>query len=83
MKDGHTVTSPVHALRKRLDMMPTAAETPACGGGQSPFARNRRNHFARFVIIDDVAYTGRMGRNTLLGAIARRRSRRSPSRRIT
>ena len=40
-------------------MLPTAAQTPACGGGQSPFARNTRNHFARFVIIDDVAYNGR------------------------
>jgi hypothetical protein len=69
VKDGLAVTSPVHALRKRLSLMPTAAETPACGGGQSPFARNKRNHFARFVIIDDVAYTGRMGRNTLWGLI--------------
>ena len=45
--------------------MPTGAETLARGGGQSPFARNKRNHFARFVIIDDVAYTGRTARNTL------------------
>ena len=59
VKDGDAVTSPVHALRKRLDLLPTAAETPARGGGQSPFAQNTRNHFARFVIIDDVAYNGR------------------------
>jgi hypothetical protein len=65
VEDGLAVTSPVHALRKRLSLMPTAAETPARGGGQSPFARNKRNHFARFVIIDDVAYTGRTARNTL------------------
>jgi hypothetical protein len=69
VQDGTAVTSPVHALRKRLSLIPTAAETPACGGGQSPFARNKRNHFARFVIIDDVAYTGRTGRNTLWGLI--------------
>jgi hypothetical protein len=69
VQDGTAVTSPVHALRKRLSLLPTAAETPACGGGQSPFARNTRNHFARFVIIDDVAYTGRSGRNTLWGLI--------------
>jgi hypothetical protein len=67
--DGTAVTSPVHALRKRLSLMPTAAETRDCGGGQSPFALNTRNHFARFVIIDDVAYPGRMGRNTLWGLI--------------
>jgi len=69
VKDGVAVTSPVHALRKRLSLLPTAAETPARGGGQSPFARNKRNHFARFVIIDDVAYPGRMGRNTLWGRV--------------
>jgi len=65
VEDGLAVTSPVHALRKRLSLMPTGAETLARGGGQSPFARNKRNHFARFVIIDDVAYTGRTARNTL------------------
>jgi hypothetical protein len=69
VQDGTAVTSPVHALRKRLSLIPTAAETPACGGGQSPFARNTRNHFARLVIIDDVAYPGRMGRNTLWGLV--------------
>ena len=30
------------------------AETPEHGGGTSPFARNKRNHFARLVVIDDV-----------------------------
>ena len=69
VKDGLAVTSPVHALRKRLSLLPTAAETPAHGGGQSPFARNTRNHFARFVIIDDVAYPGRTGRNPLWGRV--------------
>lgn len=69
VKDGLAVTSPVHALRKRLSLLPTAAQTPARGGGRSPFARNKRNHFARFVIVDDVAYPGRMGRNALWGRI--------------
>jgi hypothetical protein len=66
--DGHAVTSPVHALRKRLSMLPNASQIPG-GGGQSPFARNTRNHFARFVIIDDVAYNGRTTRNTLLNGL--------------
>jgi len=69
VKDGISVTSPVHALRKRLDMMPTAAQSPACLQRQSPFAGNTRNHFARFVIIDDVAYNGRISRNTLVSTI--------------
>jgi hypothetical protein len=66
MDDGLASTSPVHALRKRLDVLPPAAQTPACHGQQSPFARNTRNHFARFVIIDDVAYNGREPGNKLL-----------------
>jgi hypothetical protein len=71
VKEGDEVTSPVHALRKRLDLLPTAAETPERGGGQSPFARNTRNHFARLVVIDDVDYNGRTGRNTLVDAVAK------------
>jgi hypothetical protein len=63
--DGPAFTSPVHALRKRLAMLAPAQQTPACCDGQSPFARNTRNHFARFVIIDDVAYPGRITENSL------------------
>jgi hypothetical protein len=69
VEDSFAETAPIHALRKRLSLMPTAAETPARGGRQSPFGRNKRNHFARFVIIDDAAYTGRTGRNSLLGLV--------------
>ncbi|MGA2125059.1 MAG: hypothetical protein ABSG76_02805 [Xanthobacteraceae bacterium] len=69
MNDGLADTSPVHALRKRLSMLPTAAQTPACGNVQCPFALSTRTHFARLAIIDDVAYNGREGRNTLLGQL--------------
>jgi hypothetical protein len=58
LPDGVAQTSPVHALRKRLDMLATA-QTAAHASGQSPFAKNTRNHFVRLVIIDDVAYNGR------------------------
>lgn len=57
--DGPAFTSPVHALRTRLARLPPAQQTPACCDDQSPFARNTRNHFVRFAIIDDVAYNGR------------------------
>ncbi|HEY4846700.1 MAG TPA: hypothetical protein VIH87_02625 [Methylocella sp.] len=57
--DGPAFSSPVHALRKRLAQLPPAQQTPACCDDQSPFARNTRNHFVRFAIIDDVAYNGR------------------------
>jgi hypothetical protein len=73
VKDGGVVTSPIHALRKRLDMMPTPGQTPAHPGEKSPFTCNTRNHFVRLVIIDDVAYVGRSGRNVLLGGSARDR----------
>jgi len=69
VQDGSAFTSPVHALRKQLAMLPTAAQTPDRGGGTSPFARNTRNHFVRFAIIDDVAYNGRIQYNLLWTAL--------------
>lgn len=65
ISDGSAITSPVHALRKQLDLLPTAQQSVFCRGNQSPFAKNTRNHFARFVIIDDVAYNGRETENTI------------------
>jgi hypothetical protein len=61
-------TSPVHALRKRLAMLATARQSPASGNRPCPFAGNRRDHFVRFVIIDDVAYNGRDHGNTFVNA---------------
>ncbi len=63
--DGSAITSPVHALRKQLDLLPTAQQSVCSRGNQSPFAENTRNHFARFVIIDDVTYNGRETENTI------------------
>src|SRR6185437_5677511 len=68
IEDGAVVTSPVHALRKQLELLPPAAQTPACAHRQSPFAKSTRTHFARFVVIDDVAYPGRLSGNTLVAA---------------
>jgi hypothetical protein len=70
VKDDDVVTSPVHALRKRLSVFASAAQGPGVGGEPSPFARSTRTHFARLVIIDDVAYNGRDGRNVLLVTLA-------------
>jgi hypothetical protein len=69
MKDDLADTSPVHALRKYLAKLPTAAQTPAGGGRPCPFAHSRRTHFARLVIIDDVAYNGRDQRDALLARV--------------
>src|SRR5258708_10423332 len=54
VEDGFAVTSPVHALRKRLSLMPTAAETPARAAAQSPFPPNNPLHFPPFVTIHPV-----------------------------
>ncbi len=70
VEDDDAATSPVHALRKRLSILPSAVETPGVGGGASPFTRSARTHFARFVIVDDVAYNGRDGRNVALVTLA-------------
>jgi hypothetical protein len=66
LSDDAASTSPVHALRKRLAMLPTAAQTAACSTSRSPFARNTSTHFVRFTIIDTMAYNGRENRNALV-----------------
>jgi hypothetical protein len=63
--EGKSGTSPVHALRDALSKLPTARQTPF-SQGQSPFAKNTRNHLARLVVIEDVAYVGRKPINALL-----------------
>lgn len=65
------VTSHVHALREVLARMPTALQTWATEqtGINSPFARDGRTHFARFVVVDDVAFNGRMHRDAIGTAI--------------
>jgi hypothetical protein len=67
-RDGDTVTSPVHALRKELDVLAPAAQSPTAGHQQSPFAKSLRTHFARLVVIDDVAYPGRVSGDTIVTA---------------
>jgi len=70
IRDSIAYTSPVHALRKSLGMLATAEQSPACGDRPSPFALNTRNHFVRFVVIDDVAYNGRDHGNTFANALS-------------
>ncbi len=66
------ITSHVHALRQTLIALPTALQTPATEriGQNSPFARNRATHFARFTVMDDVAFNGRGQRDPIKVAIA-------------
>ena len=63
----NAISSPVHMLREYLEILPTALQSEATrhAGVNSPFARNRRNHFVRLVVIDDVAYNGREQPSTI------------------
>jgi hypothetical protein len=64
------VTTPILALRETLASLPTAHQSQAClPGYNSPFARNTRNHLARFVIIDTPAFNGRVQPGTLVTTI--------------
>lgn len=62
---GMSGVSPVHELRRAISELPTALQGPFCNK-QSPFARSKRLHFSRMVVIDDVAYVGRKPVNALL-----------------
>lgn len=48
-------------LRIILALLPTALQSPATQGigENSPFARNRRTHLCRFMVLDDVVFNGR------------------------
>ena len=70
-RDDGTVTTPVNALREALTVLPTARHSPATAGLScvSPFSRNLRTHFARFAVLDDVTYSGRMPTNAIVAAV--------------
>jgi len=65
------VTSHVHALREALTSMPTALQSPATEaiGINSPFARDSRTHFARFAVLDNVAFNGRVPTDAIANAL--------------
>jgi hypothetical protein len=69
---GRTVTSHLDNLLDVLSTLPTAQQTEECVtfGINSPFARNTRTHFARFAVIQDVAYNGRDPQDALKTAVA-------------
>lgn len=63
-----------HALRLALATLPTALQSPATEaiGLNSPFARNRRNHLARFAVLDDLIFNGAMPVDPILGRLTGR-----------
>ena len=58
-----------HLIREKLADMPTAESTVVSIGKctDNPFARNTRTHLARFVVLDDVVFNGRVSGDTLVG----------------
>lgn len=60
-----------HLIREALAAIPTGERTVVSQGRQidAPFARNTRTHFARFVVLDDVVFNGRVPGDTLLDAV--------------
>jgi hypothetical protein len=58
-------------LKATLARMPAGERTVASRGKQqdNPFARNTRNHFARFSVLDDVVFNGRTSGDALLARL--------------
>jgi len=62
-------------LRTILSLLPTASQSSATeminhdSDRCSPFSRNLRTHFCRFMILDDVIYNGRVGKNPIVSAV--------------
>ncbi|QDY70145.1 hypothetical protein [Qingshengfaniella alkalisoli] len=54
-------------LRMTLALLPTALQSPATQkiGENSPFARNRRTHLCRFMVLEDAIYNGRNPKNAI------------------
>jgi hypothetical protein len=71
------ILSHVHAIKEVLASLPTEnknpyappAGIPAVGPPAAPFSRDLRTHLARLVVIDDVAYNGRVHQDALLTAV--------------
>lgn len=64
-------SSPIHVVRDVLETLPTALQSRATQeiGLNSPFSRNLRTHFTRFVILDQPYFNGRDHSNALVNAV--------------
>jgi hypothetical protein len=67
---GGEIRTHLHALREALDLLPTSQQTREKHSLNSPFARCRRTHFARFNIIDNLVYNGRMRLDAIQAALS-------------
>lgn len=64
-------SSPIHVVREALETLPTALQSHATQeiGLNSPFSRNLRTHFARFVVLDQPNFNGRDHGDALVNAV--------------
>ena len=66
--------SPVQMIRGELERWPLARQSPTTANPlhpdlNSPFARSRRTHFARFAVIGNVIYEGRFPQDAIVTAV--------------
>jgi hypothetical protein len=63
--------SPVHMVRDALAILPTARQSPVTETlpVTAPFAKCTKTHFARFAIIDDAIFNGRLASNAILDSL--------------
>src|SRR5271165_5836094 len=68
---GDSFFSRRHILKEVLARMPSGDRTAASPGTArtAPFARNTRTHFARFAVIDDVPFNGRVGGDAIVSSL--------------
>jgi hypothetical protein len=64
-------SSPVHMVRDALAILPTARQSPVTESlpMTAPFAKCTKTHFARFAIIDDVIFNGRLASNAIIDSL--------------
>jgi hypothetical protein len=62
-----------HLVKEVLGRMPTGQRTMASHGKgwDNPFARTTCTHFARFFVVDDVVFNGRVSGDTLVARVLR------------
>lgn len=67
-RKDESITSHSHLLREVLASLPNFSAEEAAAM-PSPFSRCRRTHFARFAMIDNPAFNGRIQEDALLGQL--------------
>src|ERR1700735_3050728 len=58
-----------HLIREALAAMPTGEMTVASLVHDNPFARCTMTHFARFAVLDDLVFNGRLSGDSLISRI--------------